>query len=98
MKLDILKIGSTCCLFSFFALVEATPIAEMQEQAPSSVTQPTEPGNRLSLDQAVSRVQRETGGHVLSAEVIQEKGMDFLRIKVLLPSGRVRVIYLDSIQ
>ena len=86
-----------CCLVFFAATAEAIPITELQDQTPSSAREQSGPGTGLSLDQAVSRVQRETGGHVLSAEVIQEKGVVFFRVKVLLPSGRVRIIYLDSL-
>jgi uncharacterized membrane protein YkoI len=46
----------------------------------------------ISLDEAVTRVRRETGGRVLSAE-----GRDGrYRIKVLLPNGAVRVVNVDA--
>jgi len=51
---------------------------------------------RIGLDEAVRRVQRETGGRILSAEAVQGPGAPAYRIKVLLPSGRVRVIVVDS--
>lgn len=44
----------------------------------------------ISLDEAVSRVQRATGGRVLSAE-----SRGGYRIKVLLPGGRVRIYQVD---
>lgn len=46
----------------------------------------------MSLDEAVARVQRETGGRVLAAET---RG-DTHRIKVLMPNGAVRVIHVDA--
>ena len=46
----------------------------------------------LSLDEAVRRVQRETGGRILAADVVQGAGGATYRIKVLLPSGRVKVV------
>lgn len=46
----------------------------------------------ISLDEAVTRVRRDTGGRVLSAEVRD----NHYRIKVLLPNGAVRVINVDS--
>jgi len=55
-------------------------------------------GSRISLDEAVRRVQRETGGRILSAEAVPRDGAFTYRIKTLLPSGRVRVIYVDSEQ
>lgn len=46
----------------------------------------------ISLDEAVTRVRRDTGGRVLSAEARDGR----YRIKVLLPNGAVRVINVDS--
>lgn len=46
----------------------------------------------ISLDEAVTRVRRDTGGRVLSAEARD----NHYRIKVLLPNGAVRVINVDA--
>jgi uncharacterized membrane protein YkoI len=46
----------------------------------------------ISLDEAVTRVRRETGGRVLSAEARNSR----YRIKVLLPNGAVRVVNVDA--
>lgn len=46
----------------------------------------------ISLDQAVTRVRRDTGGRVLSAEARDGR----YRIKVLLPNGAVRVVNVDA--
>jgi uncharacterized membrane protein YkoI len=46
----------------------------------------------ISLDEAVARVRRETGGRVLSAEARDSR----YRIKVLMPNGAVRVINVDA--
>lgn len=50
----------------------------------------------VSLNQAVQEVQRETGGRVLSAETINQGGRSVHRIKVLTPSGQVRVMTIDA--
>lgn len=52
----------------------------------------TEVGTGMSLDDAVRQVQRETGGRVLSADPADGG----YRIKVLLPSGHVRIIFVDA--
>ena len=44
------------------------------------------------LNEAVQQVQRETGGRVLSADTVNQGGRAMHRIKVLLPSGQVRVV------
>jgi uncharacterized membrane protein YkoI len=46
----------------------------------------------ISLDEAVTRVRRDTGGRVLSAEARDGR----YRVKVLLPNGAVRVISVDK--
>ena len=44
-----------------------------------------------TLDEAVARIRRETGGRILRAETITRAGERVHRIKVLLPDGRVKV-------
>ncbi len=46
----------------------------------------------MSLDQAVSQVRQETGGRILSAKTVTENGRRVHRIKVLMPSGRVKIV------
>lgn len=46
----------------------------------------------ISLDEAVARVRRDTGGRVLSAEPRDGR----YRIKVLMPNGAVRVVNVDA--
>lgn len=53
-------------------------------------------GSGVSLNQAVQQVQRETGGRVLSAETVNQGGRSVHRIKVLTPSGQVRVMTIDA--
>lgn len=51
-----------------------------------------------SLAEAVRRVERATGGQILSAERVPFDGRDMNRIKVLDATGRVRVITEDPQQ
>ncbi len=46
----------------------------------------------ISLQDAVDRVQRETGGKILSAESVSQGRADVYRIKVLTREGRVQVV------
>lgn len=50
----------------------------------------------LTLDQAVLKVQQETGGTVLSAEQRSVGHRLEYRIKVLTPEGHVRVMAISS--
>lgn len=54
------------------------------------------PPQKLTLDQAVHKVQQKTGGRVLSADRVRSGHADKYRIKTLLNDGRVRVIEVDS--
>jgi len=50
----------------------------------------------ISLDDAIQRVRRETGGRILAADTVGNGGAVTYRIKVLMPDGRVRVFYVDA--
>jgi uncharacterized membrane protein YkoI len=52
--------------------------------------------NGLSLNQAVQQVKRETGGRILSADTVSQDGRAVHRIKVLTPSGQVRIVTIDA--
>ncbi|MFC5594040.1 hypothetical protein [Lysobacter niastensis] len=54
-------------------------------------------GDHQALSDAVRRVERQTGGQVLSAERVPFDGRDVNRVKVVDSSGRVR-IYMDDPQ
>jgi uncharacterized membrane protein YkoI len=50
----------------------------------------------ISLDDAVAQVRRETGGRVLSAKTIREKGIFVHRIKVLTPQKQVQIHEIEA--
>lgn len=49
-----------------------------------------------SLDQAVQKIKQQTGGRVLSAKTIAKGGKYTHVIKVLLPSGKVRIFKVNA--
>ena len=53
---------------------------------------------KSSLTDSVRRVERQTGGEVLSAEPVQRDGRQVNRVKVLTNDGRVRVMQVDPQQ
>ena len=55
-----------------------------------------ERSNGVSLDEAVARVKQQTKGRILTAETTQREGKAVHRIKVLLPNGSVRVMYVNA--
>lgn len=65
--------------------------AQAREQAPAHQTDQ----DRRSLAESVRRVERATGGQILSAERVPFDGRDMNRIKVVDATGRVRVITED---
>ncbi len=54
------------------------------------------PPHKLTLEQAVQQVKRDTDGHVLSADSVRSGRSNKYRIKVLTSDGRVRVVEVDS--
>ena len=49
----------------------------------------------LTLDDAVAKVRKKTGGKVLTADKETKDGQPVYRIKVLMKDGRVRVLLVD---
>lgn len=52
--------------------------------------------NGSGLEQAIRSIEQQTGGRVLSADKRRVDGQTRYRLKVLIPSGRVRIIYIDA--
>ena len=52
--------------------------------------------NGISLDEAVSRVRRQSDGRILSAETVRRDGRRVYRIKVLSQDGRVSRVDIDA--
>ena len=52
--------------------------------------------NGSGLEQAIRSIEQQTGGRVLSADKRRVDGQARYRLKVLTPSGRVRIIYIDA--
>jgi hypothetical protein len=53
-------------------------------------------GSAVTLDQAVLKVQQDTGGRILSAEQRGVGHRQEYRIKVLTPDGHVKVMVVSS--
>ena len=52
----------------------------------------------LTLEQAVKRVTKQSGGKILSARRIQTRNGPMFRIKVLTRTGRVRVVQIAEFE
>jgi hypothetical protein len=83
-------------ILMFLTLGVIMPVATAQayglERAPAHHPVLLARASGVSLDQAVNQVRKQTGGRVLSAKTVSKKGRRFHRIKVLLPSGQVRIV------
>lgn len=66
---------------------------QMRER-PEVVMRGSQRGDERSLSDAVRRVQRSTGGHILGAERVPFDGRDINRVKYMDERGRVR--YMDD--
>lgn len=77
---------------SSLAMAQQAPPSRDRDRGPErDLQQPP----RVSLSDAVRRVERNTRGEVLSAERIQFDGRDMHRVKVVDDQGRVRVFMQD---
>jgi uncharacterized membrane protein YkoI len=63
----------------------------LRDVIPHSYAPETTAQGRISMDEAIAKVQRLTGGRVLDA---REKDNSY-RLKVLTRNGEVRVIFVD---
>ena len=66
-------------------------LAQARDQADRDGRGEGRHADHRALADAVRRVERATGGEVLSAERVQSDGRDVSRVKVVDASGRVRV-------
>jgi|GEM_PF-1808945 hypothetical protein len=81
----------------FAALAICLPsLASPPPAVPGQPLQLAAKSGELSLDQATAKVRKETGGRVLSARAETNGGRTSYRIKVLLPSGHVRIVRVDA--
>ncbi len=78
----------TCLLAGLLAWAAMAP-AEARRDGRSTRHENTRQ-DRLSLDEAVVNVRRDTGGRVLSAQTREQRDGTSYRIKVLLPDASVR--------
>jgi len=84
----------TCLVAGLLVWAATAPAqARRDERAPRGAAAQR---NGISLDEAVARVRRDTGGRVLAAEARDDRGRTVYRIKVLLPNGSVRVVNVDA--
>ncbi len=81
-------------VFLTAVLVMAPATADQRKAGSNSDAPRTE--TKSSLTDSVRRVERQTGGEVLSAEPIQRDGRQVNRVKVLTNDGRVRVMQVDT--
>ncbi len=81
-------------------LITAGPVAaepSIFTDPPSFVEKRRDSSRRgVSLDEAVSKVRRQTSGKILSAETVVVEGKNVHRIKVLTKQGRVQRLQVDA--
>ncbi len=76
----------------------AAPVSADQRKANDNNNDEPHVETKSSLTDSVRRVERQTGGEVLSAEPMQRDGRQVNRVKVLTNDGRVRVMQVDPRQ
>jgi len=99
LEMTILTKASRILFSSLLAVLLLGPIptpAEAGSPMPLQLARRGSDNNGISLNEAVRQVQRDTGGRVLSADTHRQGGRTVHRIKVLTPSGHVRVYNVDA--
>ncbi len=92
---------AAACLMLFAMTTAVAGVAEAQtrdkarEPDRDRVDRGSSSDSHRALSDAVRRVERSTGGQVLSAERVPYDGRDVNRVKIVDPSGRVQV-YIDD--
>jgi len=76
----------------------AAPVSADQRKGNGNNNEAPPAEAKSSLTDSVRRVERQTGGEVLSAEPMQRDGRQVNRVKVLTNDGRVRVMQVDPQQ
>jgi uncharacterized membrane protein YkoI len=89
----------TTAVILLAAAVLAAPVSADQRKGEGKAdTEQPRVETKSSLTDSVRRVERQTGGEVLSAEPMQRDGRLVNRVKVLTNDGRVRVMQVDPQQ
>ena len=80
------------------AFIAAPALADQRKANDNDNNESPRVEAKSSLTDSVRRVERQTGGEVLSAEPMQRDGRLVNRVKVLTNDGRVRVMQVDPQQ
>jgi uncharacterized membrane protein YkoI len=86
----------------FFIFILMLPLSGQVLSATPDTGFPNSPqlilaqARRLTLDEAVELVQRQTGGRILAAESARIDGRDGYKVKVLTSRGDVRIFFIDA--
>lgn len=78
------------------ATLVVAPVTADQRKGGDNASDTPRAETKSSLTDSVRRVERQTGGEVLSAEPMQRDGRQVNRVKVLTNDGRVRVMQVDT--
>ncbi|MGH8247334.1 MAG: PepSY domain-containing protein [Gammaproteobacteria bacterium] len=96
MKRGLLVLGLSCIALTAPFPASSWPFYGLEDLAPQVISGQPKHRPQISLNEAVRRIQHETDGRVLAADAVGGDGQLTYRIKVLMPSGHVRVFYVDA--
>lgn len=95
-RIDLVKDWTAC---GIIFLLTAVAALSFQLYPTNVLAQPAHhyaASGGVSLDEAVSRVRRQTNGKILSADTVRIDGRSVHIIKVLTPDGRVKRIRVNA--
>lgn len=79
-------------------LMAAPLVSAAQTQSHIARPLPALKKSAMTLEQAIQRVRGRYQAKVLSASEIQSRGPLVYQVKILLPNGRVRTVFVDGIK
>lgn len=83
-------------LFILFGLSSSISQASPQQKSLDSFSYILLAQSGQSLQSAKESIKQQTGGRILSAETVSKNGQRIHKIKVLLPSGKVRIFKVNA--
>ena len=89
----------TLSAISFIFIGLLSPIGQASSQENLLASSPTfqlAKNNKQSLNNAVQSVKQRTGGRILSAKTVKKNGHRIHKIKVLLPSGKIKTFKIKA--
>ena len=83
-------------ILSFMLIMFIALMSPMSQANPLSSSYIQLAQSNQSLNDAAQSIKQQTGGRILSTKTVNKNGQRVHKIKVLLPSGKIRVFSVNA--